>query len=490
MASPVMTPPRARRSMAGPVILIILGVVFLMGTMGVLRWSGLGHIFARFWPLLLILGGAIKIWEHQQAQREGTRAPGIGAGSIFLVIAIVIFGLMATQASHVDWGSLRDQINIDDNDFPLFGKGYSYDDSMAQAFPAGASLKVVNDHGAVTINTSDDNQLSVTIHKKVRADDQKNADQYNSQTKPQINVSGNVLTINANTSAAGDHSVNTDLEITVPTAAAVEVASKHGDVNVTGRKANVTISGQHGEIVVEDNTGNVSFNVDHNSVRAEKVTGDVSVDGRADDVSIIDVKGAARLNGEFMESVKLSKITKTVTFKSSRTDMEFSRMDGDLDLDSGDLRAGGVFGPVRLLTRSKDIRLEDVTGDVRLQDENAPVELIIASLGNIQIQNRRGDVSITIPPKASFAINAQTRGEGDIQSEFDELKVDSEHDLKTASGTVGSGGPHIVISTEHGSIEIRRGNGVSAPPVPPAPGKPSKSPRPPKAGAAPEPTEN
>jgi hypothetical protein len=484
-----MTPQRPRRSMSGPVILIAVGVIFLLGTMGFLRLSGLGHLFARYWPLLLILGGAIKLWEHQQAQREGTRAPGIGAGGVFLVIIIVVFGLIATQATHVDWGGLRDQINIDDNDFPLFGSSYNYDDSLSQTLAAGGSVKVVNDHGAVTVNTSDSNQVTITVHKKIRADAQKDADQYNTQTKPTVNVSGNVLTINANTSGAGDHPVTTDLEITVPTAAAVEVASKHGDVNVTGRKANITVSGQHGDIVVEDNTGNVSFNLDHNSVRAEKIRGDVSIDGRADDVTISDVTGAARLNGEFMESVKLSKISRTVSFKSSRTDMEFSKLDGDLDLDSGDLRAGSVFGPVRLLTRSKDIRLEDVSGDVRLQDENAPVELQIASLGNVQIQNRKGDVTITIPAKANFEMNAQTRGDGDIQSDFSQLKVDTEHELKTATGAVGSGGPHIVISTEHGNIEIRKGS--STPPPPPAPGKPPKALHPPKAGSSDtEPTEN
>ena len=493
MASPVMTPPqRPRRSLSGPIILIGTGVIFLLGTMGFLRWSGLGHAFARFWPLLLIIAGAIKIWEHQQAQREGTRPSGIGAGGVFLVIIVVVFGLIATQASHVDWGGLRDQINIDDNDFPLFGSSFDYDDSLSQPLPAGGSVKVVNDHGAVTINTSDSKEVTVTVHKRVRAESQKDADQYNTQTKPTASVSGNVLIINANTSGAGDHPINSDLELTVPTNATVEVSSKHGDVNVSGRKANVTISGQHGNIVVEDNTGNVSFNLDHNSVRAEKITGDVSIDGRADDVTISDISGAARLNGEFMESVKLSKISKTVTFKSSRTDMEFSKLDGDLDLDSGDLRAGQVFGPVRLLTRSKDIRLEDVSGDVRVQDENGPVELQIASLGNVQIQNRKGDVTIAIPAKANFEINATTRGDGDIQSDFAELKVDTEHDLKTATGTVGSGGPHIVISTEHGNVEIRKGSGT--PPPPPTPGKPGPPPKslhPPKAGnSSAQPTEN
>ena len=63
--------------------------------------------------------------------------------------------------------------------------------------------------------------------------------------------------------------------------------------------------------------------------------------GRADDVSVADVKGAARLNGEF-DNLKLAKIAGGVSFKSARTDMEFSRLDGDLDMDSGDMRASDL----------------------------------------------------------------------------------------------------------------------------------------------------
>ena len=63
MASPVQVPPpppRYRRSMSGPVILIAVGIVFLLGTMGVLDWHNLGHWFAHYWPLLLIIAAATK----------------------------------------------------------------------------------------------------------------------------------------------------------------------------------------------------------------------------------------------------------------------------------------------------------------------------------------------------------------------------------------------------------------------------------------------
>ena len=110
----------------------------------------------------------------------------------------------------------------------------------------------------------------------------------------------------------------------------------------------------------------------------------------------------ARFNsdGEFGESVKLSRIAKNVSFKSSRTTLEFSRIDGDLDLDSDDLHATEVTGPVQLTTRSKQIRLEEVSGDVRLQNENGGVEVSMRSLGNVQIDNRSGDIHLNLPEKA------------------------------------------------------------------------------------------
>src|SRR5436305_7512631 len=116
MSSPVMSPPpvaplppRRHRSFAGPFVLIIVGTVFLLGTMRVLSVARLAHLFANYWPVLLILWGVIKLVEHQQAQRQGTRSSGIGAGGVLLVIMIVVFGLVANQLERVNWSGLRDE---------------------------------------------------------------------------------------------------------------------------------------------------------------------------------------------------------------------------------------------------------------------------------------------------------------------------------------------------------------------------------------------
>jgi len=485
-------PPRPRRrSFAGPLVLIILGLVFLLGNLHLLSWERLGTLFAHYWPLLLILWGVIKLIEYQQAQRDGVPVRGIGAGGIFLVICIVTCGLIATGVTpHL--GEIRDHVNIDDSDLDnILGETFNFDDHLEQEItPAATSLRVNDDHGAVRVTLSNDNKITVTIRKRIGAESQNDADKYNAETKPTLTATGAQLTLDAKTHAAGDHSVQTDLDISIPRKMSLQVTSRRGEVSVTGRDGDVEIDNQHGDVSVENITGNVKLNLEKSSAKVEQITGDVHISGRLNEVSVTDIKGAAQFEGEFQESVKLARISKSVAFKSSRTDLEFSRIDGDLDLDSDDLHADQITGPLHLTTRSKQIRLEDISGDVRVQDENGGIEVSMRSLGNVQIDSRNGDINLSVPDKAGFHLDAHTR-DGEIQSDFPELKIDNNDREGKATGSVGNGSSHIVLNDEHDGIEIRKTSakaGPATPPTLPAPPKPARTLPPPKSKV--EPTEN
>ena len=498
MSSPVQTPPqtplpprRYRRSFAGPFVLIVLGIVFLLGNLHLLSWARLGTWFAHYWPLLLILWGVIKLIEHQQAQRDGLPARGIGAGGVFLVIMIVFFGLIATHVSRVHWDELRDNIGIDDNDIgDIFGDKFSFDDHLEQDIPSTVtSLRVNDDEGAVRVSPSDDKKITVIVRKRVSAENQTDADKYNQQTRPTITIAGNGMVLDARTHAAGSHPVQSDLDISIPRKMDLHITGRKGEVSVTGRDGEVEIVSQHGDVSVEDVNGNVKLNLEKGSAKIEQISGDVHIDGRLNEVSVMDVKGSVQLDGEFQESVKLGHIAKNVSFKSSRTDLEFSRIDGELDLDSDDLHADKITGPLHLTTRSKQIRLEDVSGDVRLQNDNGGVEVSMRSLGNVQIDSRNGDVQLSVPDKAGFRVDARTR-DGEIQSDFPELKIENGDHEATASGSVGNGTSHIVINNEHDGIEIRKVSATAAatPATPATPPKPAKTLPAPKAKV--EPTDN
>ena len=108
----------------------------------------------------------------------------------------------------------------------------------------------------------------------------------------------------------------------------------------------------------------------------------------------------------------------------------------------------------------------------------------------MQIDRRNGDVQLSLPDKAGFRIEARTR-DGEIQSDFSEVKIENGEHEASASGTVGNGAAHIVINNQHDGIEIRKASATvaSAPPAPPAPpAKPAKTLPAPKAKV--EPTDN
>jgi hypothetical protein len=482
-------PQRPPRSIAGPVVLILIGVFFLLGTMGIMTVHHIGWLFARYWPALLILWGVLKLIEYESAKRHGQPTRGIGAGGVFLMLFLIIAGLIATQASRVDWKNLGEHIQLgDDQDLDdIFGgSAYNYSGTLANDWPAGAkSLRIHDDRGAVTVNIADDNKLRVEWRKKVHAENQNDANNYNSKTDPTIEKSENVITLNANTHGAGDKSVLMDMDVYVPRNADLSITSRRGAVTINGRNGNVEVNNQHGEVTVNDLTGNAVLNLEESSARAEHVKGDISIQGRANEVAIEDVDGSVHLNGEFQESTRLVRVSKTVSFHSSRTDMEFSRLDGSLDLDSGDLRADSLLGPMRLSTRSKDISLEGLSGDLRLEDSNGTINLALRKPGNIQIDNKRGDVQISIPPNTPVKVEARTR-QGEISSEFDEIKVDSREHESSANGSIGANGAKLVVNCERGEIEFRKGTVAAAtpmrliepaPPVAPRPGKSLPAPK-------------
>ncbi len=482
MASPTMPPPSPRppqRSIAGPVVLILLGILFLLGTMHILEIHSLGRLFARFWPALLILWGVLKLVEHEQAKRSGQPSRGIGAGGVFLMLFIIIAGLIATQVEHLNWKNIGEHIQIGDDqglDEIFGGSTFNYSDELSQDIPAGSALHVNDDRGTITINVAEGKTMKVSVRKKIRAEKEQDADTYNTKTKPLIVVGDKVVTLDARTQGAGDKGVTTDMDIYVPANTGLLITSGRGDITVADMTGNVDVTHRHGEINITNHSGSITLNVDGSSARLAHVKGDVSIQGKANEVSVEDVDGAVHLNGEFQESVRLVRVSKGVSFHSSRTDMEFARLDGRLDLDSGDLRADSLLGPTRLTTRSKDISLDGLSGDLRLEDSNGTVEVGLNKPGNIQIDNRKGDVQVSIPPNTAIKVEARTH-QGEIESDFDEIKVENHEKESSANGSIGANGPRLVMNSDKGTIEIRKGV-VAAPPAPPAPpampGKPGK----------------
>jgi DUF4097 and DUF4098 domain-containing protein YvlB len=472
---PAPPPYRYRRSFAGPVILILIGLLFLMKNLG-FRFP-IWHWFGHWWPLLLILWGVIILVENVTSTRTGYRTRHLGAGGIILMVLLVTLGVSAHYSSDVDWGGVRDQLQMDDDLGGMFGTAFTFEDTMEQAFPANAALRIVCDRGALNITPSEDGTIRVAVHKKLYAENQNDANKYNQGSKPQIESTGSTVVLNANTDGAGDHSVQTDMDIQVPPGTTLDIASKRGDVTINNRKADIKVSLQHGDVSLTEITGSVKVNLEKGSIRAAQISGDVEVTGHVDSVNIDEVAGAARLDGDFYEDIRLSKIAKGVIFKTSRSDMEIASVPGDIEIASDQVRGNDLTGPTRVATGSKDIHLEDVSGDLQVQSTNGDVEVTTggkqpgklslntqhgdvaltlaakAPPDKVNVVTQHGDVTLTLPSNDGFQITAGT-GKGEITSDFDAIKIDKNNDASHATGTVGNGISKLQVNTDTGDIKI------------------------------------
>jgi DUF4097 and DUF4098 domain-containing protein YvlB len=449
----------------GPVFLIGLGIVFLLVTSGTLSWFSFWDWFGRYWPALLIVWGGFKLYEYLDAQKRGVRPPGIGAGGVFLVILLVMIGMTTQGLKHLPWDDIRDHIQVD-GDNPFMGQTFDKTEEMTQDVPANATLHIESQRGSVSVTGSDDNKMHVTAHKKIGANNQADADKLDAASKLQFNGSGNSFTLSTGSPQGW---IQTNLEISLPKQASLMINTHRGDTTVSGRDAEVQINGEHGDVTVSNVNGRVSFKGRGDTVAMDHVKGDVDADGNINSVQLSEISGHATIGGS-LDEIRLSGIAKGASFRSARTELDIASVTGDLTIDSGDMHGNAIQGPFRLITRSKNIDLTEVAGDVKIQnsDGNISLSLVAPPSGNIDVENKGSDIRVAVPEKGGYRVDASNRHD-DITTEFEGVRVSENGEDKTATGTIGSGGGRLHLVNRNGGIEIVRGGSSPVPPKPPEP---------------------
>jgi DUF4097 and DUF4098 domain-containing protein YvlB len=476
-------PPPRRRSVVGPLILIALGVLFLLRNFG--YSIPLFHHFAQYWPLLLVLIGLVRLAEYFAARNARQPVPRMGGGTVFLLVIVIMVGVGLSALFHarnqINWGSVRDNVDMDEGWMHLFGNQYTYDGELTQALPEGGAVRVSCERGNITVNSWDQAQVKVVYHKRIFAGSQGEADSTNQTTAPRLVAQGTTVDVQGNTEGAGAKGVASDLEVYIPQKADVELTAHRGDISVSEHTGDVRVNSQHGDVSVDQVTGNVNVTSRKGSLQASNVNGKVTADGRLDDLTLESISGAVLITADIFGDTRLSKLDKGATIRTSRTELELAKLDGDLTMDSGDLQGDGLQGPLSLSTRAKDVNLRNLKGDVHISDDHGDINLessSAAGLGNLDLTTHHGDVHLRLPAKANFTYQVVTR-HGDISTDFESVRAENHTGASTATGTVGKGGVKISVTSDTGDIEISKASSApetepGPPAKPPKPGKPGK----------------
>jgi cell wall-active antibiotic response 4TMS protein YvqF/putative adhesin len=457
MSAPNPVPPpyyHRPRSIFGPLVLITLGVFFLLRTSNVIPGEKLHYWFANYWPVLLILWGVAKLIEHLWARHRGEPTPRMGAGAIVFLVFFIMMAGGFSATKDWDWSRISGDWNFN-NDFDFFTSHYDFNDNFDQPLAGGTQIKVMCNRGDVSVTASKDNQAHAIVHKNVSSGSQQEANRMNDATHPKFTQQGSVWVLDL-TGGDFDHE-RVNLELQLPGAVPLSLATRRGNLSVTDRDGNVELYTEHGDASVERVKGDASLQVRSGSVTARNVSGGVQINGILRDGTISDVGGALDFDVRmFTGDVQLSRLAKPFHVKSLTFDLQSAKLDGDLSLRHGDVRGNALVGPLRLSTRFAEVRLDDISGDVTIENKSSVVELHAKEpLGNMDITNVNSGIELELPHDASFTLDAENK-DGNIEVSDFPLTVDNDRRNASARGTVGKGGPEIHLRTTRGTIQVRK----------------------------------
>lgn len=449
-------------------VLLSVGILLLLHNYGHLE---LGNFFARWWPLLIILWGAVKLYERTVGRRFGSSGGAVTGGEVFLVFAML--ALLGTVVA-VDYSKER----LGDLGIPS-GDNYSFDlDVAPKAVPPKAPVIVTTRRGNITVRASDDEQIRVSAKKNVRTWSETEGERVAKPVTVQITQNGDGFEVHPSGYDPSDSRISVDIEVAVPKRSALTIKTDKGDVSVSDMESGVSVTDLNGDVEVRSNDGDVALEMRKGDVKVSDTKGDVHVSGKGGEVDVNTVTGSLTVDGDFYGPVRAERVTKGVRMVSAKTDLTVSSLAGHLEAGSGNLDLVDAPGNVDLRTRDTEVNIENPGAKVTIDNRNAEtaVRFSVPPRDDVQITNSSSSISLTVPGSSSFEIQADCRN-CDIESEFSSLSATkSESGDSRLTGKYGSGkGPKITLRTSYGNMELRRtAAAIPAPPksVPPAPPAP------------------
>jgi DUF4097 and DUF4098 domain-containing protein YvlB len=185
------------------------------------------------------------------------------------------------------------------------------------------------------------------------------------------------------------------------------------------------------------------------AVDLRSVSGDVDVAPLGGKVKIDCVSGNVDLRGAAGAEIKLVS-----------GDLVLENIAGDAFINavSGNITASGIKGSVQSETVSGDVRMTDITGsrtvDVKTVSGNVTFVGVVEPGARYELKAHSGDVRMTVPAGSSFDFEANTFS-GDIDTDF-ELTVSGKISSKEIRGTVGKGGATVALKSFSGNIDLKK----------------------------------
>jgi len=161
-------------------------------------------------------------------------------------------------------------------------------------------------------------------------------------------------------------------------------------------------------------------------------------------------------------AIRAMEIDAPLRLETSNGAIEINSVGGPADLktSNGGIRAEGVQHGIDATTSNGSIRVVlgkvEERRPVRLHSSNGSVDLTVDDLSNSDVDVRTSNATITarLPQSISADLKANTSN-GSLTNEFESV-FQGRSGKNYLDGTIGGGGPSLVLTTSNGSIRLLR----------------------------------
>jgi DUF4097 and DUF4098 domain-containing protein YvlB len=261
----------------------------------------------------------------------------------------------------------------------------------------------------------------------------------------------------------------------------VEARTRSGDFEANDIQGDVELIADRSDVRLARIGGNARLEVGRSDIiRATGVQGKLDVQGKGSDLEFENIQGQVTISGSYGGALEFKNLAKPLQFEGAlNTELHVQGVPGTISMNRSEVAANGVTGPVRLVTRSRDIRLEGFTQSLELETERGDVQLQPAfPVPPIEARSGFGRIELVLPENARFDLQA-TAERGEVVNDFGpQISKETEGRSSTLKGRVGDG-PSIHITANRGSVSVRK-EGTAPSEIPPPPARKSRAPLPPK----------
>lgn len=458
------------RSIAGPIILISIGVLFLVNNLQ--PDIRLFTLITTYWPFLLIGWGALRLVEILSWRGQGRPLPqfGISGGEWTLAIVMSFLGTGFLYGSRIDrdWrhGFRMRGIEMlgEPFDYPLSG--------VKQTTTNSPKIVLEKFRGNARITGIDSNEVKVTGSKRVRAFDRAEADRNDQSTPFEIVEQGGVIIIRMNHDRITNSSqVSADIEVLAPKGASIDAHGRRGDFDINDIRGAVEITSDNAGVRMNNIGGPVRVDLKASDVvKVTNARSNVEVKAtRGQELEFENIDGSLSVNGNYHGDLQFRAIRKVFRFDSLRTAFRIENVPGIVRINSGNITGSNLMGPIVLTTNSKDVEFSDFTNSLEVTVDKGDLEIRPGRipLGKIAANTKSGRVEIVLPAVAKFDLTATT-DKGEVENEWGTpLEMERNGRKTKLTGATGQG-PSITAHTNRGNVIIRKGELAVRPPTPPA----------------------